>query len=271
MRSTGWRGLTAAVLVVASMGQTEAPNALVRAHHAYNAGQFDAAIAAATDALKVPDLANAAAVVLGRAYLERFRQSSAPDDLDHARKALQLVVSDRLAPRDRVEFQLGLGLSLYLDDCDNCFSASAEMFKIALAGADDPVDRERVFEWWAGALDRQAQFGPEGDRIGIYRRILEGADAELAKNDRSASAWYWLAAAARGSGDLERAWAASIAGWTRARTFGTHTDSFRADLDRFVLQVLLPERARQLAPDQDARPQFAVLTQQWEEIKKKYS
>ena len=45
-----------------------------------------------------------------------------------------------------------------------------------------------------------------GDRMEIEVRIDPG----------SAPANYWLAAAARGAGDLDRAWHAAIAGWIRA-------------------------------------------------------
>jgi hypothetical protein len=37
-----------------------------------------------------------------------------------------------------------------------------------------------------------------------------------------------------------------------------------------VTQILLPERARQVSGDGDAKPALAMLTSQWEEIKKKY-
>jgi hypothetical protein len=247
------------------------PDALTRARAAYNAGKYDTAIAAAKEALKTPDLANAGAVVLGRAYLERYRQTSTPEDLSEARFALQLVIPDRLAPQDHVEFLIGLGLSLYRDGCtDGCYSAAAEMFGLALSRTDDHPGREQVFEWWAGALDRQAQFSPDTERIVIYRRILDRADLELARRDTSATASYWVPVAARGAGDLERAWGAAIAGWIRARGLGPLGDRLRADLDRFVKDVLLPERARQQVPDADARPALAALLQTWEEIKKKY-
>ena len=266
--------LTWVVLLAGSMGQAQAPDSrdsLVRARHAYNTGQFDVAITAATEALGTPALANPAAVVLARAHLERYRALSVAADLDEARKALRLVVPDQLAPRDRAEYLLGLGVSLYLDGCTaGCLSAAAEMFNMALADATALDDRERVFEWWAGALDRQAQFGPQGERGLIYRRILDRAEAELSAHHQSASATYWLAAAARGAGDHERAWGAAIAGWVRARGLGRKGDVLRTDLDRFVLEILLPERARLQSPDEDTAPALDLLKQQWEEIKKKY-
>jgi hypothetical protein len=265
------RPWAAVLLALAVMAQAKAPAPLVRARQAYNAGQFDAAIAAATDALKTPDQASAAAVVLGRSYLERYRRQSTAADLDDARKALQLVVPGKLAARDRLEFLIAQGLTLYFDGCaDGCFGGSAELFKVALAEMEDGVERDRVFEWWAAALDRAAQFGPEAERIPMYRRLLDGADAELARHDQSSSATYWVAAAARGAGDLERAWSASIAAWVRSRTFGDRATALRTDLDRFVTQVLLPERARALAPDTDARPMLATLLGQWEDLKRKY-
>jgi hypothetical protein len=266
-----WKPVAVAVMAMSALAQTPAPDALARARAAYHAGKFDAAITAATEAQQVPALSNAAAVVLGRAHLERFRQSASPQDLEQARDALHRVVPAQLAPADYVEYLVGLGVALYFDGCtDGCFSAAAELFDRALARAEAGEARERVLEWWAGALDRQAQFGPEAERAPTYRRIRERADAELSRDDASAAAWYWLAAAARGAGELERAWGAAIAGWVRARSLGPRGEALRADLDRFVTQALLPERARQLSPDADPRPTLAQLVEQWEEIKKKY-
>jgi len=260
-----------AAIVVATMGQVQAPDSLALARQAYNGGKFDDAIAAATEALKTTTLANAAAVVLARAHLERYRLTAAVADLDQARSVLRLVTADQLAPRDRVEFLLALGVSLYVEGCESgCFSAAAEMFRLALAGAESSDDRERVFEWWAASLDRQARAGHEIERLAIYRRIVEGAEAELAREHQSASASFWLPVAARGTGELERAWGASIAAWIRARGLGRRGEVLRTDLDRFVTQILLPERARQQSPDIDARPALELLKQQWEEMKKKY-
>jgi hypothetical protein len=270
MTVTWCKPLIVAVLAIGVMGQAPGPDALARARTAYNAGQFDEAIAAASEALNVPALANTAAVVLGRAQLERFRKTGLAADLEQARDALRLVVPDQLTPRDHVEFLVGQGVSFYFDGCDGCFGAAAELFDRALARAAPGAEHERVFEWWAGALDLQAVYGPEAGRATAYRRILERAEAELVRDDHSASASYWLAAAARGTGDLERAWGAAIAGWVRARSLGAQGVALRADLDRFVTQVLLPERARQRSPDVDPHPTLAQMVTAWEEIKKKY-
>jgi hypothetical protein len=273
-RRNGWfAGVVLGLLTLVPADVSAQADALARARQAYNDRQFDQAIAAAEEAGRLAATANAAAVVLGRAHLERYRQSSGAADLDAARAAFSRVRPADLAPRDHVEFLVGLGVSLFVDGCtDGCFSAAAEFFRLALSRVTAPEtgDREAVFEWWAGALDRQAQFGPDEDRALIYRRVLERADAELASRPESASASYWLAASARGAGDFERAWGAAIAGWVRARHLGPRGDTLRADLDRLVARVLLPERAKHLAPNIDARPLLALLQQQWEEIKRKW-
>ena len=262
-----------AAVVTAAMGQAKQqkpPDALWRAREAYNDARYAEAIASATDALKQPALANGAALVLGRAYLERYHQTLAQADLEEGRKALQSVVPDKLSPRDRVEFQVGLGVSLYHDNCNGCFSAAAEMFAVALGSAEGAGDRDRVFEWWAGALEQLAQqIASENDRVAVYRRILDASAAEVAKHDKAVSASYWLVVGAAGAKDLDRAWGAAIAAWIRARGLGARGETLRADLDRFVQQALLPERAKAASPD-DAQGQLPALVAQWEEIKKKY-
>jgi hypothetical protein len=77
-------------------------------------------------------------------------------------------------------------------------------------------------------------------------------------------------AAARGTGDLERAWGAAVAAWLRAGFFGADGASLRADLDRFVTEVLLPERAAQLAPSADPRPTLAQLHTGWQTFKERW-
>ena len=271
MVRTVLNGILVAAVVLGGMAQAKAPDAIGRARAAYNAKKFDEAIAAATYAMQTASQASVAAMILGRSHLERYRVARLDSDLDDGRAALRLVVPDQLGPRDRMEYLVGLGESLYLDGCiPGCFSAAAEMFALALARSESVADREQVFEWWAGSLDQLAQFSQDNDRQAVYRRILDGATAELAKDDRSASATYWLMAAARGTGDLERAWGAAIAGWIRSRGLGEKSDALRADLDRFVTRVLLPERALQAAPNADARPALAMFIGQWDEIKRKY-
>jgi len=72
------------------------------------------------------------------------------------------------------------------------------------------------------------------------------------------------------SADLERAWGAAVAGWVRARYLGERGKQLRLDLDTFVTQILLPEKARQQAAGADARPAHDVLQAQWDKVKRKY-
>jgi hypothetical protein len=274
MRLTLGRRTLLAFAVVASLGQAAVPEALIRARQFYNDQKYDAAIAAASEARGLPGAGSAAALVLARAHLERYRQTADAADLVAARDALSAVRAAELSAREQSELFVGLGESLYLDGCaDGCYSGAAELFDLAMgraeaAAAEDA--RDTIFEWWAGALDRQAQFGLEAERKPIYSRILARAESELRRRDTSVVAAYWLAAAARGTGDFERAWGAAVAGWVRAPYLGTRGVALRADLDRFVIQVLLPERARQLAGDGDPRPVFERLLAQWLEVKAKY-
>ena len=85
---------------------------------------------------------------------------------------------------------------------------------------------------------------------------------------------YWLAAAARGSGDVDRAWNLAIAGWVRAPLTGWRAVALRMDLDQLVVQGIIPERARRAAsqaPRAGAPPvTIESLTAEWEQMKEKW-
>jgi hypothetical protein len=127
-----------------------------------------------------------------------------------------------------------------------------------------------VVDWWATALDRHAQLRPVEDRAPIYSRILERMRAELALDAGSTPASYWLAAGARGSGDLERAWQAAIAGWVRAGLAQDRGAALRADLDRLVILAIIPERAARLHMG-DARQAASGMQNEWESFKAGWS
>lgn len=264
-----------ALVVLAGLQQSPSRDALAHARLAYNEHHFDDAIAAAIEAGKSTDQASPAAVVLARAYLDRYHESDAsqrdPADLDHARDALKGVEVSKLSPRDSVEYLVGLGESLFYDEPPR-FGAAAEMFEQAMRHEDVlPAEaRDTLFEWWADALDREAQLVPDADRKPLYERILRRSEDELERNADSPVAAYWLAAAARGADQLERAWDAAIAGWIRAGALGPRGLTLRADLDRLVTNVILPERAKRIAPTGDAQAALAMFKTQWEEIKKKW-
>lgn len=254
----------ALVLVASGSARADEPVTLARARTLYNAGDYDGAIAAAEEARRLPAAAPAAAVVLARAHLERYRQRADPADLSSARDALRAVDPGSLLPRDRVELLVALGQSLFLSEA---FGAAAELFDTALvhAPAASPRARMLLLDWWASALDREALSRPLDRRPPVFQRIVERMEAELRVDPGCAPASYWLAVAARGTGDLDRAWNAAIAGWVRAAFHPDTAESVRADLDRLVTQALIPERARQ-------RPGGSVeaMRDQWELIKSQW-
>jgi hypothetical protein len=247
------------------------PDLLTRARLMYNQQQYDGAIAMALKARSLPNLADPAGLVLARAYLERFRQSPNPEDLVAARTALRDLRADTLPPRDRVELFIALGESLYLA---SEFGAAAELLDGALARADQlgPAARERLLDWWASALDRQAQSQPVEHRSSLYSRILERMESELRWDPGSATAAYWVAAAARGIGDLDRAWDLAIAGWVRAAFVHDRGAILRLDLNRLVLEGIVPERVRERASSEADRDRvtasmestWAMVKQQWQ-------
>jgi hypothetical protein len=259
------------LLLAVALPQTTSTDPLTRARQAYNDRRFDDAIAAAGEAGKLTGLAEAASLVAARAMLERYREAAVPNeaDLSEARQVLKGLDQTKLSARDHVEFLVGLGEALYLE---NNFGAAEVYFSRALArvGVSDADTRERIFEWWATTLDHQAQFGPQAARRPLYTRILARAEEELARRESSAVASYWLAAAAQGVDDLERAWGAAQAGWIHAGHLGPRGAQLRADLDRLVRQVILPERARRLTHEGDPRAALDIFLTEWEDFKKQW-
>jgi hypothetical protein len=234
---------------------------LARARALYNQRQFEAAITAADQARVAPARADSADLVAARAYLERFRESAAPDDLTHARERFRRLDPQRLDDRERVELLVGLGETLYFDAA---FGAAAEMFDSVLARKDLPA-RERLLDWWASALDRDARPRADLERQAVYQRVRDRMQEEIAAYPGSAAAAYWLSAAAHGQGDLQAAWDAAQAGWVRAMLASDRGAALRADLDRLVLRAIVPERAKALAQPPDA------LRQEWERFKERWS
>ena len=259
-----------AVLLLALSGQAAAADQLSEARRLYNLGQYEAAERLAREAAAVPAHTDAARVVLGRIQLERFRQSADAKDFNAARESLRTVDATVLDPSERVELAIGLAEGLYLE---GRFGAAAQLFesvrhRSALLGR--PA-HERVLDWWATSLDRQAQSMPAEDRPAIYRRILPMMEEEIVDNPGSTAAGYWLAAAARASGDLERAWNAAVSGWLRATLGDDRGVALRADLNRLVTEAIIPERAGKLAGRGDAKEAHAALTQEWEAFKRSWT
>jgi hypothetical protein len=253
-------GLVCAVSA-AAQGSLDFPRQL------YNLGRYDQAIVAA-GRLSTTALADGANLIIGRSHLERFRRSADPAELVAARTALQEVNASRLAAHDRIDYLVGLGESLYLEES---YGPAAELFEGALDRSREigPRAVERVFDWWATSVDRQAQSGMADDHEAAYRSICDRARSELSRSPGSAAAAYWLVVSQRYLGDLTKAWDSAIAGWVRAPLGDDRGQALRADLDQLVLQAIIPERVRAMAvTDRDRELAEASLRAAWEAVKK---
>jgi len=256
-----------AMLLACSSAYAAEPSALARARMLYNAADYDGAIAAAAIARTQAAAVDAAALVEARAHLERYRRSADAMDLAAARDALNAVHSAMLSPRDQVDFLVGLGQSLYLT---GLFGPAADLFDTALErGTLLPArDRLLLLDWWATALDREAQTAAPDRRARLAAHIAARMEEELRRDPGSVPANYWLAVAARVTGDLDAAWDAAVAGWIRA-TLGPAGSQLRSDIDRLVTEALIPERAR-VRPAREQADAAESLRSQWNLIKEQW-
>ncbi len=259
-------------LVLALVAPAEASrktDPLLAARQFYAAGQFDRAIDSATEATSNPSFASAAHLVLGRSRLERYRQTAAARDLDDARTDFRAVDPRALDARERLELQIGLAVLLYFEER---FGAAAELLDPLVDASSTlaPDAHERALEWWATSLDRQAQTMDPSDRPAVYARVIDRMEAEQKRGLVSSAACYWLAAATRGSGDLDRAWAMAQACWVRASLTPDHGAALRTDLDKLVVQGIIPERAAR-ASQRDRRQAIGSLTTEWDAFKTAWS
>lgn len=258
----------------ASMAQREV-DPVTRARQAYNEQQFDEAVALASAARQTPAFANSASLVLARALLERFRRAGDVADVATARQALLSIDPARLTASETSELHLGTAELLFVDAE---YGAAAELFEVALdRAAFVPADqRDHVLEWWAASLDRHAQLVPETERHARYRRLLTRVEQEAARGPASAVVAYWLAAAARGVDDPDRAWSLVVAGWIQAPLISpgapgaARATALRADLDRLMVDAIIPERARRAAPPSDPVALKVALAAEWSAIKERW-
>jgi hypothetical protein len=241
---------------------------LARARTFYNQRQLDAAIEAATAAQRLAETQDAAAVVLARAHLERYRERANPADLAAARAALGTVRTPRLTPADRVDLLMALGEALFFEDD---YGAAAQVFESGLesARAVGAGPGESMLDWWGSAVERSASALPRAGRARVFERLAERMSREILQNPASAVAGYWVVAAARGSGDPVAAWDAAIASWVRARLTGERASTLRADLDRLVMDGIIPDRVGALPADRrpqaeaDLRAEWALVKERW--------
>ena len=251
------------VLAATAAAAADKPDPLSQARSFYNQRDFEAAVNAAERARLQTSRADSADLIAARAYLERFRVSAASDDLTSARIRLGRLDPQRLGSRERTEFIIGLGEALYFDES---YGASAAVFASVVDVPDGSTGEahEGVLDWWATALDRDARGRPDIDRRAVYDRIHTRMHEELAKRPGSGTAAYWLAAAARGTGDLQAAWDAAEAGWVRASLVADHGAALREDLDRLMQRGIIPERAKGVAQSPEN------LRLEWERFKERW-
>lgn len=259
---------SAFLLAALALASVDGERATVsRARQLYNARQYDEAMKVADAVRKAsPATADEATLILARARLERFRVTSDPVDLAEARAALRLIDPAKLPTREGVEFVVGLAEALYFD---GQFGPAAELFDGALTTRDLMASgaRERLLAWWADALSRRAAAGTS--REGTHARIVRRMEEELQRNPLSAVASYWLVVSARGAGDLDRAWDAAVAAWVRAPRANPGSAGLRTDLDRYVTDVLIPERARRPSSAEESA-RSSALRAEWEALKQQW-
>ena len=266
--------LRLAAVVVLGLSVATAPAeakehpSLAKARALYNAADYDAAIGAAAVARSDPASTDASALVAARSHLERYRLRADEADLVAARAALSEVRAAALSPRDQIDLLVGLGQALYLDQA---YGAAAELFDTALSRASllDNANRLRLLDWGATALDREAQMLAAERRVALLERAIARMEEELRQDPGDPVANYWLAVAARDNGEFDRAWDASVAAWVRARLRPDTAMTLRSDIDRFVTDVLIPERVRRRPSREQAgaldelRAEWTTLKSQW--------
>ena len=259
----------ALAVLLMSTSPAAAQSDLERARAFYNAGHFDESLAAAAVAKNKPAAAPSATLIAARARLERYRQKNDPNDLAAARADLMSLDPRVLAPQEVIEWQIGLGTVLFLDSQPG---PAAEMFTTVMPSARArlaPVELDKLLEWWASTLARVAESQTGLARRDAYVTMLTAVRAELERNPLSRPMAYWAVVAARGTGDFDGAWNAAVTGWIRA---GAQAEGkpLRGDLDRFVTQTLIPERAQartgQRLDAKVTQAEIASLTEEWRSL-----
>ena len=184
-----------------------------------------------------------------------------------ARKDLVSLNPRNLAPQEIIEWQIGLGTVLFLE---NQPGPAAEMFSTILPTARarlSPAELDKLVEWWASTVASVAESQTGPTRKEAYIAMLRSVRDEIERNPLSWPASYWLVVAARGAGDLDGAWNAAVTGWIRAAASRQDGQHHREDLDRFVTQTLIPERAQARTGERldsmVTQAEIAALTEQW--------
>ena len=255
-------------LVLNGVATHARPQNVADARDRYNDGQFDDAIATAS-AVWQETGSDAAAVVLARAKLERFRALEEPSDLNEARVLLRAVDPSKLSHTEQVEWEIGVASTLYLQ---GLYGPASELLDRLLRQPGlTQGNRDRLLDWWASAVDRVAQEQPLDRRVRTYERLTERLETALGQDAALTAGTYWLVVAARGAGELQRAWDLGVAGWVRAPRTGSGSETLRSDLDRLMLQGIIPDLAvshtGRARDDNLTIARMAELAGEWEVLK----
>jgi tetratricopeptide (TPR) repeat protein len=256
-------------LALLSPRPAAAQSDLERARTYYNEGQFAEAIAAATSAISKPATANSARLIIARARLERFRRMGDTKELATARRELVSLKPAGLAPQEAIEWQIGVGTALFLEDQ---LGPAAEIFATLLPSARARLSSEeyqKLLDWWGTAVSRLAESLTGDARKHNYERLRADARGELERNPFSRPATYWTVVSARGVGDLDEAWNAAITGWIRM-SGQPDGQQLQADLETFVTRTLIPERAQARTGQRpDAKPtmtEISAMNEEWRAV-----
>jgi hypothetical protein len=246
-----------------------AQSALERARILYNAGSLDAAIQAAASERSKPATASSAALIIARARLERFSQTASPEDLDSARQELASLNPLDLSRHEMIEWQIGLGQTLYLE---NEIGPASEWFRALIPSARaqlPPPEADKLLEWWAATTSKLAESLAGNLREEQHREVLTMMEEELQRDPSSRAATYWIVVASRGVGDLNRAWNTAVAGWIRAKGVA-RPQELRAELEQFVLYTIVPERAQlrtgQRLDNRETLAEINAMTEEWRKL-----
>ena len=270
LRSALSAGLVA-LLTLTMAGPALASRAdLARALSLYNDRQFDQAIEAASAARKSPETQDAGAVVLARAHLERYRRTGRSRG-SQRRPGKPSARSGRpsLEPRVRLEYLLAPRPGAVPRRRIRRGGHPLRQRRVFRRGSSTPRCGESFVDWWGSAVERQADVAAGALRVSLFNDLAEDMRTELGRSPESAAAVYWTAAALRGAGYSSAAWDAATSGWVRARLAGERAAMLRADLDKLVLQGVIPDRVRLLPPLERAAAE-SQLRADWELIKERW-
>ena len=230
-----------------SPGRRAAADPLTDARRLYNAGQYEAADAAAREARAIAGPRRRRA----RRARPRPARALSPDRRSAtisraARESLRMVDPPPLDAARTRRADVGLAEALYFEER---YGAAAELFESVRRALGAARHAARTSACSTGgrprSIARRRRAGPSerpADLRADSRPHARGARRDTRRHGRG------LLAGGRGAGAaaiVERAWQAAQAGWVRAPLASDRGVALAADLDRLVTQAIIPERAAQ--------------------------